>query len=1064
MLPLLLLSTIAAVLELTCTPAAANVSGNDRFRGTFSKLYAFALPARRVLFLDSDTLTTAPLDGEFRARLAGAPDVPPQVWCHAPRLQLPHLFHQQTTQRLGRFDCNTGFFVVQPSNHTLRAGLQMLKAQAFRKHLKHSEQLFLDDLFQRQGITQWLLPSHFGAALKQPLLPYNHNHMAFRAALGKRRNPEDEMDAAVIVHHWAGGTKPWQGGSGKHAASTAAARLWHASCEALLLKLSSADHEPPTHAERASAGSSDATLPPLLLTLLYVSGGAVPLVATAVALASFLQHNPGTRAHVMVAGEECTDAGLRAIFRRLGADVSCVPFLDGSSLDEPLAATRPVAMRTDAPVRVGVLSAAKSTRSVLATPAAQAGVAIVALAARDPAAAREAVRALGLPPSHALGTYEELLASADVEAAYIPLPNALHLRWVEKALAEGKHVLVEKPLALNGDEAVRMVRLARARGLVLMEGYHSFHHPFFDRLRALLPALGALETISVSFTLARGKVDPLTNNRYSYSLGGGSTLDLGGYVLGVMRALTGEPPKVEWARAETWPRDARIDEAVTGAVSFPGLAGANGSFQWTFLAKQKTKALAHVTVTGSSGKLVGKNFVCPQFGGTISVWRRAPHGRVPRGARPQVENFSAKPSTYALQLRTFAQAVRMVQRGERRADSFPHTGQAIIEFARMLDAVYERAGMQQRGKGGVGQLRDTARPLLLLSAAAAGDDASRAADGSPAADATLAAAVACLRVAQRQPGEPLVRSRHQCAGALGLPNVWAPRAPPESVVMVDLGTDGRETWAPAAAALYEQHGYLLAKNALPRAAALELGEAFAAVAASGALHSFMYDSSQPHRSKSCFGVLPAAGGGRHCSYAQAHRHVLYERVVAHSQRLLRLVALLHNRSAANEPFNAATDYLARLLAHGLSVRLNIDVNQPGSAFQNPHWDVINCEAQGRIYFVQIPLVPTTMSHGPLEWWPQTHRLHYRSLDALEPQHTAFSMRLAGSLQFNHCLPVMQRLGRCLPSHVLVGEVGSAMIRTPAMFHRGTPNVGNVVRPQVTIVIKARGGSRRAKCE
>ena len=105
-----------------------------------------------------------------------------------------------------------------------------------------------------------------------------------------------------------------------------------------------------------------------------------------------------------------------------------------------------------------------------------------------------------------------------------------------------------------------------------------------------------------------------------------------------------------------------------------------------------------------------------------------------------------------------------------------------------------------------------------------------------------------------------------------------------------------------------------------------------------------------------------------------------------------------------------------------------------------------------------------MSHGPLEWWPQTHRLKYRSLEPLEPLHTAFSMRLAGSLQFNHCLPVMQTLARCLPSHVLVGDVGSAMIRTPAMFHRGTPNVGNVVRPQVTIVIKARGGSRRAKCE
>ena len=195
------------------------------------------------------------------------------------------------------------------------------------------------------------------------------------------------------------------------------------------------------------------------------------------------------------------------------------------------------------------------------------------------------------------------------------------------------------------------MHLAATRDLVLMEGYHSFHHPFFARMRALIPDLGTLETISVSFTLRKGKIDPLTNNRYNYALGGGSTLDLGGYVLGVMYSLTGAPPKVEWARAQTWHRDERIDEAMDGGVSFPtlGASGANGSFQWTFLAEQKQKGISTVAITGSTGKLVGSNFVCPQFGGTISVWRHAPHGRVPKGATPHVEKFGSEPSTYVAQ-------------------------------------------------------------------------------------------------------------------------------------------------------------------------------------------------------------------------------------------------------------------------------------------------------------------------------------------------------------------------------------------------------------------------------
>ena len=77
---------------------------------------------------------------------------------------------------------------------------------------------------------------------------------------------------------------------------------------------------------------------------------------------------------------------------------------------------------------------------------------VTAIASRDLTKARQAARQLGIPKAY--GSYEELLADAEVEAVYNPLPNHLHVPWSIKAAEAGKHVLCEKPISLTVKEAL----------------------------------------------------------------------------------------------------------------------------------------------------------------------------------------------------------------------------------------------------------------------------------------------------------------------------------------------------------------------------------------------------------------------------------------------------------------------------------------------------------------------------------------------------------------------------------------------------------------------------------
>ncbi|MGD0476411.1 MAG: Gfo/Idh/MocA family oxidoreductase, partial [Candidatus Velthaea sp.] len=141
-------------------------------------------------------------------------------------------------------------------------------------------------------------------------------------------------------------------------------------------------------------------------------------------------------------------------------------------------------------LRWGVLGTAQIGRAyVIPALIGSANGRVTAIASRERSHATAAAAEFGIP--HAHGSYDALLADPDVDAVYIPLPNALHAEWTIRAAEAGKHVLCEKPFAATADEALRMTEACRTHGVALMEAVMYRFHPQHVRVRELI-ASGAI--------------------------------------------------------------------------------------------------------------------------------------------------------------------------------------------------------------------------------------------------------------------------------------------------------------------------------------------------------------------------------------------------------------------------------------------------------------------------------------------------------------------------------------------------------------------------------------------
>jgi predicted dehydrogenase len=198
-------------------------------------------------------------------------------------------------------------------------------------------------------------------------------------------------------------------------------------------------------------------------------------------------------------------------------------------------------MPSKAPLALGVLGCANIARQFLRDVTGVPSVRIAAIASRDAAKAAEFATTFAIPRHY--GSYEALLGDPEIEAVYLPLPNSLHARWGIRAAEAGKHVLCEKPLALDRAEAEAMFATARRHGVLLLEAYPYYFQPQTrDMLRLLEQgAIGEVRSVVAAFGFTL--LNPEGNIRMQKALGGGALLDAGSYAMSLIRLVMGGAPE-----------------------------------------------------------------------------------------------------------------------------------------------------------------------------------------------------------------------------------------------------------------------------------------------------------------------------------------------------------------------------------------------------------------------------------------------------------------------------------------------------------------------------------------
>lgn len=297
----------------------------------------------------------------------------------------------------------------------------------------------------------------------------------------------------------------------------------------------------------------------------------------------------------------------------------------------------------DAPIRWGILGAANIAVK-LVVPAMQqsAGTRIAAIASRTLAKAQAAARELGIPTAY--GSYEALIADPDIDAIYNPLPNHLHVPWTIKAAEAGKHVLCEKPIALNADEARSLIAVQRTTGVQIAEAFMVRAHPRWHGVRDMIRQgkLGTLKLMEGHFSYYRR--DP-TDVRSKVEWGGGVLMDIACYPITISRWLFGAEPEAVIALIERDP-DFKVDRLVSGMLRYP-------DGQASFSVGGQLASWQRVQLFGDKGRIdVEAPFNTPgQYDGRIVLDQRQSGGTMETIDFPAVNQ-------YQLQGERFNDAIR----------------------------------------------------------------------------------------------------------------------------------------------------------------------------------------------------------------------------------------------------------------------------------------------------------------------------------------------------------------------------------------------------------------------
>ena len=332
-----------------------------------------------------------------------------------------------------------------------------------------------------------------------------------------------------------------------------------------------------------------------------------------------------------------------------------------------------------APLRLGILGCANIAKQFARDVHGSKQVSIQAVASRDLTKAQAFAQSFDIARAH--GSYEALLADAALDAIYIPLPNSMHAEWAIRAMQAGKHVLCEKPLALNLAEVTRMFEVARQQDVMLLEAYPYWFQPQTRDLLACLShdKIGEVRSMQASFGFTVGNTD--TNIRMKPDLGGGALLDAGSYPISLIRLVMGCAPERVMAHA-TW-ADTGVDISLMATLFYADGRRAHMS------CAMDTANHRRATIVGSHGT-VETEYLNHTSDSHTHAWGYLPSQlRVRQGVAnsiPFEEVHSASGSGFRFAAEAFAQVVRA---GDMAA--IERAATASHDIAATLDAIQASA-------------------------------------------------------------------------------------------------------------------------------------------------------------------------------------------------------------------------------------------------------------------------------------------------------------------------------------------------------------------------------------
>ena len=298
-------------------------------------------------------------------------------------------------------------------------------------------------------------------------------------------------------------------------------------------------------------------------------------------------------------------------------------------------------------VRWGVMGtaaiASKVGQAIQRTPGAE----LVAIASRSSERSTAWAAEHGVPRSY--GNYQSLLEDDDLDAIYIPLPPSMHAEWTIHAAEHGKHVLCEKPLALNAQQAEEMTAACHEHNVQLMDGVMWVHHPRTIRMRQLIEdgALGSVSRLTSSFSCVLPDVPG--EIRWQAELGCGVLMDLGWYCVRAAMWAFGDLPDRVYSTAR-YVRD--VDVSLSGILWFEDnrIASFDCSFDMVWR--------KWFEVAGSLGTLVCDDFVSPWKPEHPRYWTHNAEGN-------STEHVSDPVIQEECMIDDFCQAVRNGQQNDR---------------------------------------------------------------------------------------------------------------------------------------------------------------------------------------------------------------------------------------------------------------------------------------------------------------------------------------------------------------------------------------------------------------